>query len=131
MVLTRDVCDGNPCQNNGTCTSLTKDDVKVGFTEKTRSFVPIKVKFLKLYKISECSCVDGFTGNFCEFKKGQKHLLFITERHQYAFGTDGILIGKSEIIDKQAGAYFSCSTIIDGEAFIFGGDGDDLSKQVK
>ena len=87
---------------------------------------------MKLYQISECSCIDGFTGNFCEWKIPQnepKNLLFITERHLYVFGTDGKLIGKSDIIDKQAGAYFSCSTMMNGEAFIFGGDGH-LNRQV-
>ena len=79
---------------------------------------------LKLNKIFECSCVDGFTGDFCEFKTEQDHLLFIDEEWDpnsdesiyipLVFNVDGRLIEENAVIDQQAGAYGSCSTILNG-----------------
>ena len=80
---------------------------------------------LKLYKNFECSCANGFTGDFCEFKTEQDDLLFVHEKTQLVFNDgkliDEKLIEKNALIDKQAGAYGSGSTILNGEAIIFGG----------
>ena len=68
-----------------------------------------------------CSCVDGFTGNFCEFKTEQDHLLFFITTTQFVFNADGKLIEESAVVDDQVTSYFSTSTVFNGEAIIFGG----------
>ena len=86
---------------------------------------------MKPHKISECSCLDGFTGDFCEFKTEQDHLLFVHEKSPLVFNADGRLIEENAVIDGQAEAYGSCSTIINGEAIIFGGSfGSNYDRQV-
>ena len=77
---------------------------------------------IKPDKIFECSCADGFTGDFCEFKTEQDHLLFVHRRTPLVFNADGRLIEENARIDNQAGAYLSCSTMLNGEAIILGGD---------
>ena len=76
-------------------------------------------------KLSECSCVDGFTGDFCEFNVKQDHLLFVyhrnTDRTQSVFNRNGKLIAENAVIDGQVDVYGSCSTMLNGEAVIFGG----------
>ena len=76
---------------------------------------------MKLRKIFECSCFDGFTGDFCEFKTEQDHLLFVYGVIPLVFNADGRLIEENAVIDEQADAYGSCSTMLNGEAIIFGG----------
>ena len=76
---------------------------------------------MKPCKIFECSCADGFTGDFCEFKTEQDHLLFIFENDPLVFNGDGRLIEENAVIDQQASIYQSCSTMLNGEAIIFGG----------
>jgi len=76
---------------------------------------------MKPAKIFECSCADGFTGDFCEFKTEQDHLLFIYRETPLVFNADGRLIEENAVIDEQSGAFFSCSTMLNGEAIIFGG----------
>ena len=75
---------------------------------------------LKLKKVFECSCTDGFTGDFCEFKTEQDHLLFIHENTPLVFNADGRLIEENAVIDKQVEDDGSCSTMLNGEAIIFG-----------
>ena len=72
-------------------------------------------------KIFECSCVDGFTGDFCEFKTEQNQLLFISDYDYSFFGDQGQRIEKKFTFDNNANAYGSCFTMLNGEALIFGG----------
>ena len=86
---------------------------------------------IKPDKIFECVCPDGFTGEFCEFKTEQDHLLFVSAEWNgneminnslLVFNASGTLIEESVVsIGEQAGAYLSCSTMLNGEAIIFGG----------
>ena len=76
---------------------------------------------MKPDKIFECSCTDGFTGDFCEFKTEQDHLLFVHRETPLVFNADGILIEENAVIDGQVDVYASCSTMLNGEAIIFGG----------
>ena len=77
---------------------------------------------MKPEKIFECSCVDGFTGEFCEFKTEQDHLLFIDEFIQsLLFNGNGKLIDENAVIEDGIDVYRSCSTMLNGEAVIFGG----------
>ena len=74
------------------------------------------------YKILECSCGDGFTGDFCEFKTEQDTLLFVTTLgylRQFVFAANGRLIQDYTDIDD-AVEDPSCSTMLNGEAVIFG-----------
>ena len=53
---------------------------------------------LKHLMIFECSCVDGFKGDFCESKTEQDHLLFFSRRNiQYVFNADGELIEERSV----------------------------------
>ena len=72
-------------------------------------------------KIFNCSCADGFTGDFCEFKTQQDHLLFVYDITPLVFNADGRLIEENYVIDEQAEVWGSCSTMLNGEAIIFGG----------
>ena len=85
---------------------------------------------LKLKKVFECSCIYPYTGDFCEFKTEQDHLLFIFENDPLVFNGDGRLIEENAVIDEQAGAFYSCSTMLNGEAIIFGGGHPDIFRQV-
>ena len=94
---------------------------------------------MKPSKIFECSCVNGYTGDFCEFKTEQDHLLFVHEEvngnriQPLVFNPDGRLIEENVVIDEQAGlagAYRSCSTILNGEAIILGGWHSNIDRQV-
>ena len=40
---------------------------------------------LKPQKIFECACLDGFKGDFCEFKTEQNHIVY----GKYIINTDG------------------------------------------
>ena len=84
---------------------------------------------MKPDKIFECSCADGFTGDFCQFKTEQDHLLFVWDNDPFVFNADGRLI-ENAVIDEQAGAYGSCSTMLNGEAIIFGGGISNIERQV-
>ena len=47
------------------------------------------------------------------------------------FNASGTLIEESVVsIDEQAGAYGSCSTMLNGEAIIFGGFDSNITRQV-
>ena len=85
---------------------------------------------MKLRKIFECSCTDGFTGDFCEFKIEQDHLLFVHEESPFVFNADGRLIEENAIIDERAGADGSCSTMLNGEAVIIGSSDSRYMRQV-
>ena len=69
--------------------------------------------------------MDGYVGDFCEFKTEQDHLLFISgnigDDIQLVFNANGKLIGEGAVVDGGATVYGSCSTIFNGEAIIFGG----------
>ena len=87
-------------------------------------------------KIFACSCADGFTGDFCEFKTEQDHLLFVGgysnwENFNLVFNADGRLIEKNTAIDKQVEVTDSCSTMFNGEAIIFGGSNSNVIRQVR
>lgn len=86
---------------------------------------------MEISKIFNCSCQDGFTGDFCEFKTEQDHLLFIRGNIQSLFNANGRLIGEKAIVDEQIGADGSCATILHGEAVIFGGSSRNLDLQVR
>ena len=81
-----------------------------------------------------CSCVEGFTGDFCEFKAEQDHLLFVTTKYkprtQFVFNSNGRLIGEEAVEDEHISAYGSCSTVFNGEAIIFGGWYGSFKRQV-
>ena len=89
---------------------------------------------MKLIKVFECSCIDGYTGDFCEFKTERDHLLFVSENDLlkmiFSFNANGSLIDESPVIDGQVGVYRSCSTILNGEAIIFGGFNASIQRQV-
>ena len=85
---------------------------------------------IKPDKIFECSCADGFTGDFCEFKTAQDHLLFIHREIPFVFNADGRVIEENAVIEGQAGALSSCSTMLNGEAIIFGGGYSNIYRQV-
>ena len=99
-------------------------------TISRRFTLPLNNIILKPDKIFECSCADGLTGDFCEFKTEQDHLLFVYENHPLAFNANGRLIEENAVIDQEAGAYYSCSTMLNGEAIIFGGLYSNFYRQV-
>ena len=83
---------------------------------------------MKLWKIFECSCADGFTGDFCEFKTEQNQLLYI-RNFDLIYNDEGEQLEKSFIFDD-ASYEGSCFTMLNGEAVIFGGEWNDISSQV-
>ena len=94
---------------------------------------------MKPDQIFECSCADGFTGDFCEFKTEQDHLLFASRywngseyinNPPLVFNVNGRLMEENAVIEKQARAYGSCSTMLNGEAIIFGGGSSNILRQV-
>ena len=77
---------------------------------------------LKPHKIFECSCFDGYTGDFCEFKIEQDHLLFVIEQATWILDADGRLIEENAVdVGERSRVHYSCSTMLNGEAIIFGG----------
>ena len=89
---------------------------------------------LKPSQIFECSCADGFVGDFCEFKTEQDHLLYVHGDSipiSLVFDRDGRLIEENDVIDEQTGIYGSCSTMLNGEAVIFGGSSQSFQRQVR
>ena len=90
----------------------------------------------------ECDCALGYTGDFCEFKVEQDHLLFVGTtvndfgnqfKDKLVFNSNGTLIGESTSIGENSGAYRSCSTMLNGETIIFGGNHDqptNINRQV-
>ena len=92
--------------------------------------MPSNKIIIKPDKIFECSCADGFTGDFCEFQTEQDHLLFVYENDTLVFNADGRFIEENAVIEGQTGAYGSCSTMLNGEAVIIGGLYPDIFRQV-
>jgi len=96
-------CFGDPCQNGGECETRFDSDS---------------------YESFECSCVDGFTGSFCEHKNESNHLLYLNTNGQdlsLIFNENGNTIDTGFTIGENAYADQSCSTVLNGEAIIFGG----------
>ena len=105
-----------------------------------------KIFFFRSYskplKTFKCACADGFDGIFCEHKIGADHLLFISTtlndfenrfNDKLVFNKEGRLLGESASIGENSGAYRSCSTMVNGEAVIFGGNHDqptNINRQV-
>ena len=84
---------------------------------------------MKPDKIFECSCADGLTGDFCEFKTEQNHLLFLHQQTPLVFNGDGNLIEENADIEGHVEIEGSCSTMLNGEPIIFGGK--NLKQQVQ
>ena len=91
---------------------------------------------VKPVKIFECSCANGFTGDFCEFKAEQNQLLYrgVIDndpplQYEVVVNDEGRIHESivSNSIDN-AIASRSCLTVLNGEAVIFGGYG--LDRQV-
>ena len=86
---------------------------------------------MKSVKIFECSCANGFTGDFCEFKTEQNELLYVgfgAFSLSDGFSFNGIVVNEegklkrdSIPIDNRVFAIGSCFTMLNGEAVIFGG----------
>ena len=85
---------------------------------------------MKPSKIFECFCADGFTGDFCEFKFEQDHLLYVSGDVQFMIRADGKLIEEKVVDDPQVYVFQSCSTMLNGEAVIIGGLYPDIFRQV-
>ena len=68
--------------------------------------------------------MDGFTGEFCEFKTEQDHLLVIDLVNPLVFNGNGKLIDENAVNQDEVDVYGSCSTMLNGEAVIFGGGVD-------
>ena len=76
---------------------------------------------VKPAKIFECSCANGFTGDFCEFEAEQNQLLYLGINEGSVFTDDVQLIQKSLAFDDNVEPCGSCFTMLNGEAVIFGG----------
>ena len=85
---------------------------------------------MKPRKIFECSCVDGFTGEFCEFKTEHDHILVFDWNNPLVFNGNGQLIDEYAVIEDEVDVYRSCSTMLNGEAVIFGGWESRYNRQV-
>ena len=85
---------------------------------------------MKFGKIFECSCLDGFNGDFCEFKTEQNQLLYLDWMSGFLFDDEGQLIKERLTFGENVGAYDSCFTMLNGEAVIFGGSFYDIRRQV-
>ena len=84
---------------------------------------------MKFGKIFECSCVDGFTGDFCEYKTEQNTLLYLNGNNGFVFNGEGELIKGNLTFDANIGAVESCFTMLNGEAVIFGSSRENNSQQ--
>ena len=76
---------------------------------------------IKPIKIFRCICPDGFTGDFCEFKTEQNKLLYINDKNGFVMDEKGQILDRSLSFDDNIGVIKSCSTMLNGEAVIFGG----------
>ena len=74
--------------------------------------------------------MNGYTGDFCEFKGEQDHLLFVSNKSPLVFDADERLFEEDAVIDMQAEAYGFCSIILNGEAISFGGINPNFIRQV-
>ena len=124
------VCDGNLCQNGGTCsTSQLNTQVRVTRNIENFSFYQSNIG-LKPLKIYECSCVDGFTGEFCQFKTEQDHLLVFDWSNPLVFNGNGKMIDENAVNKVGLDVYESCSTMLNGEAVIFAAESRYTKRQV-
>ena len=85
---------------------------------------------VKPVQIFECSCADGFTGDFCEYKTEQKTLLYLNDDDYLFFNDEGQRIETSFTFDDNAHVSSSCFTMLNGEAVIFGGWDNNVRRQV-
>ena len=76
---------------------------------------------LKPLKTFECSCIDDFTGDFCEFKTEQNLLFFLYKSNGLVLNDDGLITQESVTFEDNSYAFESCFTMLNGEAIIFGG----------
>ena len=76
---------------------------------------------IKPIKIFRCICPNGFTGDFCEFKTEQNKLLYINDKNGFVMDEKGQILDRSLSFDDNIGVIKSCSTMLNGEAVIFGG----------
>jgi len=86
---------------------------------------------MKPSKNSECSCIDGYTGDFCEFKTEQNHLIFVHQETLSVFDADGNLIEENAVIEGQVDVEGSCSVMLNGEPIIFGGKNSERQVHLK
>ena len=125
-------CCRKPCHNGGSCTSKAQmNNTQGGFQTCWKCMMNIIIVFgmktsswnrrVKLWKVFECSCPLGFTGDFCEFKAEQDHLLYLYLNATLVFNGDGKFVTESVAVDANSEAYRSCFTMLNGEAVIFGG----------
>ena len=83
----------------------------------------------KPVQIFECLCVDGFTGDFCEFKAEQNQLFYMYASFEDRFfvangfvaNVEGQLISESITFDDNVEGDGFCFTMLNGKAVIFGG----------
>ena len=75
--------------------------------------------------------MDGFTGEFCEFKTEQDNLLLLVPNESWTycspdvtipkiFNDDGKLIERTVVNQHEITFDQTCSTMLNGEAIIFG-----------
>ena len=70
----------------------------------------------------ECSCIQGFTGKFCEYSEKAQNIFFIQGNQTLLFTEEGSVIGKtSSILDDNIDFIDSCSIMLNGQTIIFGG----------
>ena len=74
--------------------------------------------------------MDGFTGEFCEFKTDQDHLLLFDKIIPLVFNGNGKLIDENAVNQDEVNVNGSCSTMLNGEAVIFGGWSSNIDRQV-
>ena len=127
-----ETCTGScRCQNGGTI--ITEGDNQACFTKhivfSLDEWLIMSQVWLKQSKNSECSCIDGYTGDFCEFKTEQNYLLFLHQETPLVFNADGNLIEENADIEGHVEVEGSCSTMLNGEPIIFGGK--NLEQQVQ
>ena len=82
----------------------------------------MKFKPLKIY---ECLCSEEFAGIFCEHKKQSDHLLYLIENNIFGYKVDTnpkqIAVDSRITLASQPPIFQSCSTVLNGLAFVFGG----------
>ena len=87
---------------------------------------------MKPTKFYECLCSEGFTGKFCEYKKGANNLLLLKLNQTLMFNDEGSVIENTQsVIEGNIEILRSCSTMLNGQAIIFGGKWTKNEREVK